>query len=105
MSRIVVDLVLDTHTGEARVVVDYVDASMTALELNEAIRDGEVREEVLGAVGRVLGEPVADAIRNGGIELVCLDDHPELRAQVEADTEQRREESERTPQRARSGAT
>ena len=83
MRKIVVDLVLDTQSGEARVVVDYHDPSLSTLELNEAIREGEIREQVLGAVGRVLGEPVAEAVRSGALDLVCLDDHPELRGRVE----------------------
>ena len=79
MAKLVVDLLFDEATGEMRVVVDYNDPSLTALDLNEAIRDGEVRQEVIGAVRDVFGPALADSVASGDTELVCLDDHPELR--------------------------
>lgn len=79
MAKFIVDLLFDETTGEIRVVVDYNDPSLTALDLNEAIRDGQVRQEVLEVVGKVFGSELAGSVENGETELVCLDDHPELR--------------------------
>ena len=79
MSRYTLDLIFDERTGDVKVVVDLHDPSMTPLEINQAIRDGEVREELLGVIERLLGAEVAARVRRGETEMVCLDDHPELR--------------------------
>src|SRR5690606_4533436 len=79
MRKYILDFVFDEFTGQSKVVIDVNDDSMTVFELNEAIRDGELREEVTILAGKIFGEETEQSIRDGKTELVCLDDHPEER--------------------------
>ncbi len=78
MRKIILDFSFDQRTGEANIVVDYEDPELSTLELNEAIRSGEIRDEVIALAGRMFGEDVAGRLRDGKIPLVCTDHHPEL---------------------------
>ena len=82
MRKFVLDFVFDEISGESRITVDVVDDEATTLELNEAIRSGEIREEVLKRAGALFGPEVARQAREGSIGVVCLDHHPELRGGV-----------------------
>jgi len=77
MSKYVLDFVFDERTGETKVTIDFLDDSMSALEMNEAVRSGEIREKTLDIVEKVLGSEVAEKVRKGKIELVCLDHNPD----------------------------
>ncbi len=79
MKKFIIDFEFNERTGESRVVIDFVDESMSALEMNEAIRSGDVQNEVADQAATLLGAEVAAGVRNGTIKLVCLDHHPELR--------------------------
>ncbi|RCK81653.1 MAG: hypothetical protein OZSIB_0787 [Candidatus Ozemobacter sibiricus] len=84
MKKIILDFSFDQRTGETKIVVDYEDPELSTLELNEAIRSGEIRDEVIALAGRMFGDDVAGRLRDGRIPLVCLDHHPELREQPTA---------------------
>jgi hypothetical protein len=79
MKKFTIDLEFDEVTGDSRILVDFNDDSMTALEINESIQSGELLEEVVEQAGAVLGENVAQQIRNGELKAICLDNHPELK--------------------------
>jgi len=79
MRKYILDFEFDEVTGESRIVIDLLDDSMSAMEMNQSIRAGEVREEILNVAGKLFGEEVARQAREGKIGLVCLDDHPEMR--------------------------
>ena len=78
MRKIVLDFVFDERTGESRIVVGYEDPELTTLELNEAIRGGQVRDEVIALAGSVFGADVGGRLRDGKIPVVCTDHHPEF---------------------------
>lgn len=73
----ILDFAFDEKTGETKIVVDFFDESMNTMEMNLAIRDGEIRENITKKVGQIFGLEVEEQLRNGQIDLVCLDDHPE----------------------------
>ena len=79
MAKYVIDLVFDQRTGAVKLTVDFNDPGMTQLELVDAIRDGEVRDDVLRQVAAVFGDELAERVRAGELDMICLDDHPELR--------------------------
>lgn len=80
MRKFIIDFEFNEKTGESRIVVDFNDDSMSAIEINDAIRSGELLEEVIKQAGSIFGGNVADQVRNGRIAAVCLDHHPELKA-------------------------
>jgi hypothetical protein len=79
MRKFTIDLEFNEITGATRIVVDFNDDSMSAVEINEAIRNGELLEEILLQTGGLFGHDVARQVREGKIEAVCLDHHPELK--------------------------
>ncbi|HNX74161.1 MAG TPA: hypothetical protein PLM07_02625 [Candidatus Rifleibacterium sp.] len=79
MRKFILDFEFNETTGATRIIVDFSDPSMSNVEINEAIRNGELLEEVLKEAGQVFGDNVANRVRNGEIAAVCLDHHPELR--------------------------
>ena len=79
MKKFILDLEFNEKTGASRILVDFEDSSMTNIEINEAIRSGEMLDEVIDQVAKVLGENIASQVRNGSLEAVCLDNHPELK--------------------------
>ncbi len=80
MKKFTLDLEFNEVTGASRIVVDFNDDSMTAVEINESIRSGELLDEVVRVAADVFGENVAGQVRDGRLTAVCLDHHPELRA-------------------------
>lgn len=96
MRKFIIDFEFNQSTGETRIVIDFNDDSMSAVEINEAIRSGELLEEVLKKSSELFGDSVAQQVRDGKIAAVCLDNHPELRKegagiQINQQTEQRQE--------------
>lgn len=79
MKRFTLDFEFNEVTGSSRIVVDFNDDSMTAIEINEAIRSGELLEEVVRQAAEVFGNNVAQQVRDGRMTAVCLDNHPELK--------------------------
>ncbi len=79
MKRFTLDFEFNEVTGSSRIVVDFNDDSMTAIEINEAIRSGELLEQAVRQAAEVFGETVAQQVRDGRMAAVCLDHHPELR--------------------------
>lgn len=77
MRKYILDFMFNERTGATNIVVDFHDQSMTALEINEGIRDGSLRDELLGVVEDFFGDKIADDVRNGKIDMICLDDHPQ----------------------------
>ena len=77
MRKYILDFVFDQVSGESKIIVDFNDDSMTILEINEAIHDGEIRENIIALTENIFGQQIAYSLRNGNIELVCLDNHPE----------------------------
>lgn len=78
MRKIVLDFVFDERSGDTRIVVGYEDPDLSTLELNEAIRDGRVRDEIIALAETMFGQDIAGRLRDGRIPLVCTDHHPEL---------------------------
>lgn len=78
----ILDFAFNENTGETNIVVDFYDESMTTMEMNLAIRDGEIRENVTQKVGEIFGSEIENKVRSGEINLVCLDDHPEEKEHV-----------------------
>lgn len=96
MRKFILDFEFNEQTGETRIVVDFNDSSMSSIEINEAIRSGEMLDLVLVEAGRLFGENVAEQVRSGKIAAVCLDNHPELRKgggaiKINQDADTRRE--------------
>lgn len=79
MKRFTLDFEFNEVTGTSRIVVDFNDDSMTAVEINEAIKSGELLEEVVRQAADVFGENVAQQVRAGNLKAICLDHHPELK--------------------------
>lgn len=79
MKKFTLDFEFNEVTGASRIVVDFNDDSMTAVEINEAIRSGELLEDVVRQAAEVFGENVAGQVRNGNLKAICLDNHPELK--------------------------
>ena len=77
MAKFIIDLVFNEETGDLQLTVDFNDPSMTALELNEGIQSGEIREDVLHMVEEVFGTELARDIRAGNTEMICLDHDPD----------------------------
>lgn len=73
----ILDFVFNENTGESQITVDFYDESLTNMEINLAIMDGEIRENVTRKVGEIFGSDIENQVRNGNINLVCLDDHPD----------------------------
>lgn len=79
MRKFILDFEFNEKTGTTRIVVDFNDPSMSNIEINDAIRSGELLDEILKEAGKLFGDNVANRVRNGEIAAVCLDHHPELR--------------------------
>lgn len=79
MRKFLIDFVFDERTGESDIVIDFVDESMTALETNEAIQAGEIRDQAADQAGKLFGQDISQGIRDGKIKLICRDHHPELK--------------------------
>lgn len=73
----ILDFVFNENTGESQITVDFYDESLTNMEINLAIMDGEIRENVTRKVGEIFGSDIENQVRQGNINLVCLDDHPD----------------------------
>jgi hypothetical protein len=73
MRRFILDFVYDETLGRAQIRIDVGDESLTALELNESIRSGEMRDQVIDLAEQVFGAATAAQVRAGQIDLVCLD--------------------------------
>ena len=73
----ILDFAFNENTGETKIIVDFFDQTMTTMEMNLAIRDGEIRENITQKVGKIFGLEIENQLRNGQIDLICLDDHPE----------------------------
>jgi len=80
MRKFILDFEFNEKNGATRIVVDFNDPSMSNIEINEAIRSGELLEAVLKEAASIFGENIANRVRNGEIAAVCLDHHPELRS-------------------------
>ena len=79
MRKFILDLEFNEVTGTTRIVVDFNDNSMSNLEINEAIKSGEMLDAIIEQAEKIFGEQLAKQVRNGQIAAVCLDNHPELR--------------------------
>ena len=77
MRHWILDFVFDLQSGQSRLVIDYDDHSLTALEINSMIQVGEVREEVMTLAGQIFGAELEARLRSGELPLVCLDDQPD----------------------------
>lgn len=73
----ILDFAFNENTGETKIIVDFIDTSMNTMEMNLAIIDGEIRENITQKVGQIFGLEIENKLRNGQIDLICLDDHPE----------------------------
>lgn len=80
MRKFILDFEFNEATGETRIAVDFNDNSMSNIEINEAIRSGEMLDSVILEVGKLFGQQIADRVKSGEIAAVCLDHHPELRS-------------------------
>lgn len=76
MRHWILDFVFDVDSGQSRLVIDYNDSSLTTLEINTMIQDGEIREEVMTLAGRLFGSELEARLRSGELPLVCLDEEP-----------------------------
>ena len=83
MKTLELDLEFNEVTGTSRILIHFNDDSMSNFELNEAVKDGTVMNEVLEKTAQIFGEKIAEDVRNGKIKAVCLDEHPELRTDDE----------------------
>ena len=79
MKRFTLDFEFNEVTGSSRILVDFNDDSMTAIEINDAIRSGELLDEVVEQASQIFGDNVAQQIKDGRMTAVCLDNHPELK--------------------------
>jgi hypothetical protein len=77
--KILLDLIFDEKTGDTSIDVEVVDDSLSVLEFNEEIRNGNILNKVLEKITEVFGPQVADQVRSGKIQAICLDNHPELK--------------------------
>lgn len=79
MRKFIIDFEYNEASGRSSIVVDFNDDSMTNIEINEAVRSGEILEEVIKQTALIFGEDVAQQVRDGRLAAVCLDHHPELK--------------------------
>ena len=79
MRTFTLELDFNELTGESRIIVDFNDNSMSAFEINESISNGEMLDEILEKAAVIFGKQIAQDVRDGKIEAICLDNHPELR--------------------------
>jgi len=79
MRKFIIDFEYNEASGRSSIVVDFNDDSMTNVEINEAVRSGEILEEVIKQAALIFGEDVAQQVRDGRLAAVCLDHHPELK--------------------------
>jgi hypothetical protein len=79
MKKFTLDFEFNEVTGSSRIVVDFNDDSMTAVEINESIKSGELLEEVVRQAAEIFGENVAQQVKSGNLKAICLDHHPELK--------------------------
>ena len=82
MRKFILDFEFNETTGETRIVVDFHDESMSNMEINESIKNGEMLEAVIKETGKLFGEQIANRVKSGEVAAVCLDHHPELRSSV-----------------------
>lgn len=82
MRKFTLDFLFDEITGESKILIDYNDSSLTVWELNQAVKDGEIREEIYSLAGKIFGEEIESQIRSGKLPVVCLDDHPEEKESI-----------------------
>lgn len=92
MRKYILDFIFDEFTGQSKIVLDFNDDSMSILEINQAVMEGEIREEITMLAGKMFGEAIEQSIRNGKIELICLDNHPEEREGAKAILQSRLED-------------
>ncbi len=78
MRKFILDFIFDEKTGESNIVIDFNDDSLSAMEINDSIQSGELREKAVELAGKLYGNGVADGIKDGRIKILCLDHHPEL---------------------------
>jgi hypothetical protein len=79
MRKFIIDFEYNEVSGRSSIVVDFNDDGLTNIEINEAIRSGEILEEVIKKTAEIFGEEVAQQVRDGRLEAICLDNHPELK--------------------------
>ncbi len=79
MRKFIIDFEYNEASGRSSIVVDFNDDSMTNVEINEAVRSGEILEEVIAQTAVIFGEEVAQQVRDGRLQAICLDHHPELK--------------------------
>lgn len=79
MKKFTLDFEFNEQTGNSRILVDFDDDSMTAVEINESIKSGELLDAVVEQAAAVFGDNVARQIREGRLTAICLDNHPELK--------------------------
>ena len=82
MRKYVLEFMFDEATGESRIVIDVQDDSLTALEMNEEIQSGAMREDIIGRAGALFGPGVERSLRAGTMPLICLDHHPDERGNI-----------------------
>ncbi len=80
MKKFIIDFEYNEATGLSSIVVDFNDDSMTNVEINEAVRSGEVLEEAIKQAALIFGDDVAQQVRDGRLQAICLDHHPELKS-------------------------
>ncbi|WP_372365591.1 hypothetical protein [Candidatus Uabimicrobium sp. HlEnr_7] len=78
MRKYILDFVFNERTGATNIVVDFHDQSMTPLEINTGIRDGSLRDELLEVVKDFFGDKIADEVKSGKLDMICLDDEPQV---------------------------
>ncbi len=77
--KILLDFLFNEETGDTAINVEVLDDSMSVLELNEEIRNGNMLNKVLEKISEVFGDQVSEMVRSGKIPAICLDNHPELK--------------------------
>lgn len=83
MKTLELDLEFNEVTGTSRILIHFNDDSMSNFELNQAVKDGTVMNEILEKTAEIFGKKIAEDVRTGKIKSVCLDEHPELRTDEE----------------------
>ena len=77
--QFIIDFYYNEKTGEPAFFIDYNDDSLTQFELNQAVHDGEIRQQILGVIAKLFGPELQQQVAAGNIPLICLDQHPEER--------------------------
>jgi len=84
MTKYQIDLIYDKQSGQVEFLIDILDPSRTALDIQEGIENGSLEQEVLEHIEANWGKELADQVRSGAVRMKCTDTSLNERMEVKA---------------------